>query len=120
MRKHPLSPRIVAPILRGREQTGSRNERGINGVRRMRQIDRQAGFATLLSTLATASPAVGRTAAPGGRGALWLTGRRLRHGLDTLRLWRERPPRRQEPRAVAEQLLRDIGITPPQAEAEGH
>jgi uncharacterized protein YjiS (DUF1127 family) len=86
----------------------------------MRQIDRQAGFATLLSTLATASPAVGRTAAPGGRGALWLTGRRLRHGLDTLRLWRERARGRQQLRTFDDHLLRDIGITRLQAEAEAH
>ena len=84
----------------------------------MRQIDRQAGFATLLSTLATASPAVGRTAAPGGRGALWLTGRRLRRGLDTLRLWRERVRGRRQLRRFDDHLLRDIGITRLQAEAE--
>lgn len=86
----------------------------------MRQIDRQASFATLSSTLATAFPGMGQAIAPGGHGALWRTGRRLRQGLDMLRLWRERARGRQQLRTFDDHLLRDIGITRLQAEAEAH
>jgi uncharacterized protein YjiS (DUF1127 family) len=78
----------------------------------MRQIDRQAGVAAPWSALATTT-----SAAPGrARGA----GLRLRHSLDTLRLWRERVRGRQQLRTFDDHLLRDIGITRLQAEAEAH
>jgi uncharacterized protein YjiS (DUF1127 family) len=82
----------------------------------MRQIDRQASFATLLPMLATT--ALGP--APGRRDLSRGAGLRLRHGLDTLRLWRERARGRQQLRTFDDHLLRDIGITRLQAEAEAH
>ena len=77
----------------------------------MRQIDRQAGFATPWSALATTSAAPGRASS---------SGLRLRRSLDTLRLWRERVRGRQQLRTYDDHLLRDIGITRLQAEAEAH
>lgn len=71
----------------------------------MRQIDRQASFAALLSR---------------GRGAPWRRGRPLRRAVDTLRLWQERVRRRQQLRTFDDHLLRDIGISRLQAEAEAH
>ena len=55
----------------------------------MRQIDPQVGFATLFSTLAMAAATADRTFAPAsaGHGFYHRAVRRLRHGLDTLRLW---------------------------------
>ena len=85
----------------------------------MRQIDRQASFATLLSTLATTSSAA-RAPAPGGRGLSRSAGLGLRRSLDTLRLWRQRARGRQQLRTFDDHLLRDIGITRLQAEAEAH
>jgi uncharacterized protein YjiS (DUF1127 family) len=86
----------------------------------MRQIDPQLGFATLFSTLAMAAATAERTFAPASsrqsvyhRAAL-----RLHRGLDTLRLWQERARGRQQLRTFDEHLLRDIGITRLQAEAE--
>jgi uncharacterized protein YjiS (DUF1127 family) len=89
----------------------------------MRQIDRQASFATLLSTLATTSSATSgraRAPAPGGSGLYRGASLRLRRSLDTLRLWRERARGRQQLRTFDDHLLRDIGITRLQAEAEAH
>ena len=89
----------------------------------MRQIDRQANFATLFSTRATTSSAAfGRAwaSAPGGRGLYRSAGLGLRRSLDTLRLWRERARGRQQLRTFDDHLLRDIGITRLQAEAEAH
>jgi uncharacterized protein YjiS (DUF1127 family) len=86
----------------------------------MRQIDPQVGFATLFSTLATAAATPGRTFAPAPaahgpyhRAVLWLS-----HALDTLWLWQSRARGRQELRTFDDHLLRDIGITRLQAEAE--
>jgi uncharacterized protein YjiS (DUF1127 family) len=87
----------------------------------MRQIDRQASFATLWTTLATATPAGGRPAVASGsrrRGRDRGAGVVLRHALDTLRLWRERARGRQQLRTFDDHLLRDIGITRLQAAAE--
>ncbi len=87
----------------------------------MRQINRQAGFATLLTTLATTAPGAPRLAlapTPRSRGRDHRAGVRLRHALDTLRLWRERARGRQQLRTFDDHLLRDIGITRLQAEAE--
>jgi uncharacterized protein YjiS (DUF1127 family) len=89
----------------------------------MRQIDRQASFATLLSTLATtSSPAPGRARAPapGASGLYHSAGLGLRRSLDTLRLWRQRARGRRQLRTFDDHLLRDIGITRLQAEAEAH
>jgi uncharacterized protein YjiS (DUF1127 family) len=87
----------------------------------MRQIDRQASFATLWSTLVTATPVSARPALAfgprrhsRGHGA----GIGLRHALDTIRLWRERARGRAQLRTFDEHLLRDIGITRLQAAAE--
>ena len=85
----------------------------------MRQIDGQASFATLLSTLTTTA-APSRPLAPRlRRHDLYRDpGIRLRRGLDTLRLWRARARGRQQLRTFDDHLLRDIGITRLQAEAE--
>jgi uncharacterized protein YjiS (DUF1127 family) len=87
----------------------------------MRQIDRQASFATLWATLVATTPAGGRSAVASGsrrrsrdRGA----GGALRNALDTLQLWRERARGRQQLRTFDDHLLRDIGITRLQAAAE--
>jgi uncharacterized protein YjiS (DUF1127 family) len=88
----------------------------------MRQIH-QASFATLLATLTTTvSWAPGRALAPAPRG-LGLyhgAGVRLRQALDTLRVWRERARGRQQLRTFDDHLLRDIGLTRLQAEAEAN
>ena len=81
----------------------------------MRQIDRQASFATLFSTLATASVP---TAAPRKSGAPWHAARPWRRALDTVRLWQQRARGRQQLGTFDDHLLRDIGITRLQAEAE--
>ena len=86
----------------------------------MRQIDRQASFATLFSTLATASPVTRGTVVSRGRGAHWHTAHRLRRAVDTLRLWQQRARGRQQLRNFDDHMLRDIGITRLQAEAEAH
>ena len=82
----------------------------------MRQIDQQASFATLVSTV---SVVPGWVLAPAPRGHLSRTARnRLHQGLDTLRLWRERARGRRQLRTFDDPLLRDNGITRLQAEAE--
>ena len=89
----------------------------------MRRIDRHAGLATLLprwATTASTVPARGVASPPRERRANVSAGLRLRQGLDTLRLWRERARGRQQLRAFDDHLLRDIGITRLQAEAEAH
>jgi uncharacterized protein YjiS (DUF1127 family) len=89
----------------------------------MRQIDRQASFATLLATLATTvSWAPGQAVAPAPRahGHHRSAAVRLRQSMDTLRLWRERARGRQQLRTFDDHLLRDIGITRLQAEAEAN
>lgn len=84
----------------------------------MRQIDRQASFATVFSTLAAASASTGQAAASRSSGAPWRTGRPLRRALDTVRLWQQRARGRQQLGTFDDHLLRDIGITRLQAEAE--
>jgi uncharacterized protein YjiS (DUF1127 family) len=87
----------------------------------MRQIDRQASFSMLLSTLATATPGAARLAlapAPRNRARERSVAPRLRHALDTLRLWQQRARGRRELRTFDDHLLRDIGITRLQAAAE--
>jgi uncharacterized protein YjiS (DUF1127 family) len=86
----------------------------------MRQIDPQIGFCTLFSTLAAAAATPGRTFAPAspGRGVYHQAALRLRDGLDTLRLWQQRARGRQQLRLFDNHLLRDIGLTRLQAEAE--
>jgi uncharacterized protein YjiS (DUF1127 family) len=85
----------------------------------MRQIDAQASFATLLSTLTmTVAPSRPFAPAPRRRGLYRGAGLRLREGLDTLRVWGERARGRQQLRTFDDHLLRDIGITRLQAEAE--
>ena len=86
----------------------------------MRQIDRLSGFATLFATSAMASPMTREPVASYGRGAPSRTGRPLRRALDTLRLWQRRAQGRQQLRTFDDHLLRDIGITRLQAEAEAH
>jgi uncharacterized protein YjiS (DUF1127 family) len=85
----------------------------------MRQIDAQASFAPLLSTLTTTvTPSRPLAPAPRGRGFHRAASRRLREGLDTLRVWRERARGRQQLRRFDDHLLRDTGLTRLQAEAE--
>lgn len=89
----------------------------------MRQFDRQASFATLSSTLAMLAPAAPRRAlgpAAQSSGLYRRAGLRVRHGIDTLRLWHERARGRQQLRTFDDHLLRDIGITRLQAEAEAN
>jgi uncharacterized protein YjiS (DUF1127 family) len=84
----------------------------------MRGIDQSISFATLGSTLATRMPARPRAVAP-RKGDLYGSARLgLRHGLDTLRRWRQRARGRKQLRRFDDHLLRDIGITRLQAEAE--
>jgi uncharacterized protein YjiS (DUF1127 family) len=85
----------------------------------MRQIDPQVGFATVFATLALATAAIpGRAPARRGLGLYRRASPRLRRGLDALRLWRERARGRQQLRTLDDHLLRDIGLTRLQAEAE--
>ena len=87
----------------------------------MRQIDRPASFATLLPALAMMAPTASEHAlrhASRRSGLHRSAGLKLRRGLDTLRLWRERARGRQQLRTFDDHLLRDIGITRLQAEAE--
>jgi uncharacterized protein YjiS (DUF1127 family) len=86
----------------------------------MRGIDQSVSFATLGSMLATRSAMPARPPAVASRkGDLYGSARLgLRHGLDTLRLWRQRARGRKQLRTFDDHLLRDIGITRLQAEAE--
>jgi uncharacterized protein YjiS (DUF1127 family) len=89
----------------------------------MRQIDRPVSFATLLPALAMMAPAASEHAlrpAPRRRGLYRSAALGLRRSLDTLRLWRQRARGRQQLRSFDDHLLRDIGITRLQAEAEAH
>jgi uncharacterized protein YjiS (DUF1127 family) len=87
----------------------------------MRQIDAQASFATLLSTLTTTvAPSRPRAPAPRARDLYRAASLQLRDGLDTLRVWRERARGRQQLRTLDDHLLRDIGLTRLQAEAEAN
>lgn len=84
----------------------------------MRHIDRPADFATLFATLATASPATRATVGSRGHAEPRHAGRALRRAMQTIRLWRQRARGRQQLREFDDHLLRDIGITRLQAEAE--
>ena len=84
----------------------------------MRQIDRPADFATLFATLATASPATRATVGSREHAAHRNVGNALRRALDTIRLWQRRAEGRQQLRSFDDHLLRDIGITRLQAQAE--
>jgi uncharacterized protein YjiS (DUF1127 family) len=84
----------------------------------MRQIDPQLGFATLFSPLATATAERTFARAPAGHGFYYRAVLGLRHALDTVRLWQERARGRQQLRTFDDHLLRDIGVTRLQAEAE--
>ena len=87
----------------------------------MRQIDRQARFGMRFAMLATAAPQ-GRVprSAPRERGAPGGTRLPLRRALDTIRLWQERVRGRKQLLQLDDRVLRDIGITRLQAEAEAH
>jgi uncharacterized protein YjiS (DUF1127 family) len=81
----------------------------------MRKIDPYPDLVTVFAMLAMASPAIvswQRRGATLGSGPPW---RRL---LKTLRLWQERARGRQQLREFDDPMLRDIGITRLQAEAE--
>jgi uncharacterized protein YjiS (DUF1127 family) len=85
----------------------------------MRQIDQQLGFATLFSTLAMAAATADRTFAPAPAShgfARAVSG--LRQALDTIALWQQRARGRRQLRTFDDHLLRDIGVTRLQAEAE--
>jgi uncharacterized protein YjiS (DUF1127 family) len=86
----------------------------------MRQIDQSASFAPLWSTLATrsATPVRPVAHAPRGGDLYGSAGVGVRRGLETLRLWRQRARGRKQLRTFDDHLLRDIGITRLQAEAE--
>jgi len=87
----------------------------------MRQTFRHTGTATLWSAVGTATlplPGRGFGAAPRGRllargAASW-----LRQVRDTFRLWQDRVSGRQQLLRLDERVLRDIGITRLEAEAE--
>ncbi|MGH6899263.1 MAG: DUF1127 domain-containing protein [Geminicoccaceae bacterium] len=89
----------------------------------MNQIIRQTGPAAPWPALAAGtSPLHARefVAAPrwhlaSRRAASW-----LRRGRDAIRLWQERSRGRQQLMMLDEHVLRDIGITRLQAEAEAH
>jgi uncharacterized protein YjiS (DUF1127 family) len=84
----------------------------------MRQIDPQLCF-TLLPTLAMAATAE-RTFAPtpAGHGFHRRAVLGLCRALDTLRLWQVRARGRRQLTTFDDHLLRDIGVTRLQAEAE--
>jgi uncharacterized protein YjiS (DUF1127 family) len=86
----------------------------------MRQIDPQLCFALLLPTLAMAAATAERTfaPAPAGHGFHRRAVLGLRHALDTVRLWQERVRGRRQLTTFDDHLLRDIGVTRLQAEAE--
>jgi uncharacterized protein YjiS (DUF1127 family) len=86
----------------------------------MRRIDRQASFGTLFSTLAMAFPGTVQTLAPGHQGVPQGATGRLRRGLETVRMWRERARGRRQLLTLDEHVLRDIGITRLQAETEAY
>jgi uncharacterized protein YjiS (DUF1127 family) len=84
----------------------------------MRQIDPFTDLATLFSMVTTASPVLHGTVPGRERSAATRTTRpwrRLRH---TLRLWQQRTRGRQQLREFDDHMLRDIGITRLQANAE--
>ena len=85
----------------------------------MRRIDPQVGFATVFATPAMANAATpARVPVRRAPGLYRRAGWRLRQGLDTVRLWQERAHGRRQLRRFDDHLLRDIGITRLQAEAE--
>jgi uncharacterized protein YjiS (DUF1127 family) len=84
----------------------------------MRQIDPYADLATLFSMVATASPLIGARVPGQGRLATMRVTRRGRQLLNTVRLWQQRARGRQQLREFDDHMLRDIGITRLQAEAE--
>ena len=84
----------------------------------MRQIDPYRDLGTLFSMIATASPVIRGTVSWQGRGAPPRTDRPWRRTLNTLRLWQQRTRGRQQLREFDDHLMRDIGITRLQAEAE--
>jgi uncharacterized protein YjiS (DUF1127 family) len=84
----------------------------------MRQIDPYPDLATLFSMVATASPVIRGTVPWQGRGAAGRSTRPWRQLFETLRLWRQRARGRQHLREFDDHLLRDIGITRLQADAE--
>lgn len=84
----------------------------------MRKIDPYPDLATLFSMVATASPVIRGTVTLQGRDAARRSTHPWRQLLETLRLWQQRARGRQHLREFDDQLLRDIGITRLQAEAE--
>jgi uncharacterized protein YjiS (DUF1127 family) len=86
----------------------------------MRQIHPQLGFATLFSTLVMVAGTAERTfaPAPAGHRSFERAASGLRHALDTLALWRQRARGRRQLRTFDAHLLRDIGVTRLQAQAE--
>ena len=81
----------------------------------MRKIDPYPDLVTVFSMLAMASPAI---VSWQRRGATMGSGRPWRRLLKSLRLWQERARGRQQLREFDDHMLRDIGITRLQAEAE--
>jgi uncharacterized protein YjiS (DUF1127 family) len=84
----------------------------------MRQIDPFTDLATLFSMVTTASPVFRATVGGQGRRAATHTPRPWRRLLNALRLWQQRARGRQQLREFDDHMLRDIGITRLQAEAE--
>ena len=84
----------------------------------MRQFDPNADLAALFSIVAMASPVIPGTVAWQARRAPRPTYRSWHRLMDTIRLWRQRAQGRQQLRTFDDHLLRDIGITRLQAEAE--
>ena len=84
----------------------------------MRKIDPYPDLVTVFAMLAMASPAIRETVSWQRRGATMGSGRPWRRLLKTLWLWQERARGRQQLREFDDHMLRDIGITRLQAEAE--
>ena len=84
----------------------------------MRKIDPYPDLVTVFAMLAIASPAIRETVSWQRRGATMGNGRPWRRLLKTLRLWQDRARGRQQLREFDDHMLRDIGITRLQAEAE--
>jgi uncharacterized protein YjiS (DUF1127 family) len=84
----------------------------------MRQIDPFTDLATLFSMVTTASPVLRETVPGRGRSAATRTTRPWRRLLNAVRLWQQRAHGRQQLRAFDDHMLRDIGVTRLQAEAE--
>jgi uncharacterized protein YjiS (DUF1127 family) len=123
MKKHRLSSTFENAIFRTDSYEGALRRASVAGVGNMRQTFRHSDPDTLWSAVGAATYALdGRafSAAPQGRLLARRAAPRLRQIRDTLRLWQDRVRGRHQLRELDDHVLRDIGITRLQAEAEAN